>query len=174
MSPLIPMVIEQTSRGERGLRHLLAPAERADHLPRHPDRRPDRQPRRRASSSISESEEPDKDISSTSTPRAARSTPVSPSTTRFSSSSRTCRRSASASRCRWALCSSAAVRRKRMSLPNAKILIHQVSSGFQGQADIEIQARKVISISAAWRRSSRSTPDSRSRRFHRTWSATTS
>jgi ATP-dependent Clp protease protease subunit len=34
-----------------------------------------------------------------------------------------------------------------MSLPNAKILIHQVSSGFQGQAtDIEIQAREVISI----------------------------
>ena len=36
---------------------------------------------------------------------------------------------------------------KRMSLPNAKVLIHQVSSGFQGQAtDIEIQAREVISI----------------------------
>ena len=36
---------------------------------------------------------------------------------------------------------------KRMSLPNAKILIHQVSSGFQGQAtDIEIHAREVISI----------------------------
>jgi ATP-dependent Clp protease protease subunit len=36
---------------------------------------------------------------------------------------------------------------KRMALPNAKILIHQVSSGFQGQAtDIEIQAREVISI----------------------------
>ncbi len=36
---------------------------------------------------------------------------------------------------------------KRMTLPNAKILIHQVSSGFQGQAtDIEIQAREIISI----------------------------
>ena len=36
---------------------------------------------------------------------------------------------------------------KRMALPNAKILIHQVSSGFEGQAtDIEIQAREVISI----------------------------
>ncbi len=35
---------------------------------------------------------------------------------------------------------------KRMALPNAKILIHQVSSGFEGQAtDIEIQAREVIS-----------------------------
>jgi ATP-dependent Clp protease protease subunit len=35
---------------------------------------------------------------------------------------------------------------KRMALPNAKILIRQVSSGFEGQAtDIEIQAREVIS-----------------------------
>jgi ATP-dependent Clp protease, protease subunit len=34
---------------------------------------------------------------------------------------------------------------KRMSLPNSKILIHQVSSGFQGQAsDIEIHAREII------------------------------
>ena len=36
---------------------------------------------------------------------------------------------------------------KRMALPNSKILIHQVSSGFQGQAtDIEIKAREVINI----------------------------
>ena len=36
---------------------------------------------------------------------------------------------------------------KRMALPNAKILIHQLSSGFEGQAaDIEIQAREVISV----------------------------
>src|SRR5436309_599427 len=36
---------------------------------------------------------------------------------------------------------------KRMALPNAKILIHQVSGGFQGQAtDIEIQAREVIAL----------------------------
>jgi ATP-dependent Clp protease protease subunit len=36
---------------------------------------------------------------------------------------------------------------KRMALPNAKILIHQVSSGFQGQAtDIEIQAREIIEM----------------------------
>ncbi|MEX0620544.1 MAG: ATP-dependent Clp endopeptidase proteolytic subunit ClpP [Solirubrobacterales bacterium] len=34
---------------------------------------------------------------------------------------------------------------KRMSLPNSKILIHQVSSGFQGQAtDIEIHANEII------------------------------
>ena len=36
---------------------------------------------------------------------------------------------------------------KRMSLPNSRILIHQVSSGFQGQAtDIEIHAREVIEL----------------------------
>src|SRR5919199_267629 len=36
---------------------------------------------------------------------------------------------------------------KRLALPNSKILIHQVSGGFQGQGtDIEIQAREVISL----------------------------
>jgi len=36
---------------------------------------------------------------------------------------------------------------KRTALPNSKILIHQVSGGFQGQGtDIEIQAREVISL----------------------------
>jgi ATP-dependent Clp protease protease subunit len=36
---------------------------------------------------------------------------------------------------------------KRMGLPNARILIHQVSSGFSGQAtDIEIHARETINL----------------------------
>jgi ATP-dependent Clp protease protease subunit len=36
---------------------------------------------------------------------------------------------------------------KRTALPNAKTLLHQVSGGFEGQAtDIEIQAREVISV----------------------------
>jgi ATP-dependent Clp protease protease subunit len=36
---------------------------------------------------------------------------------------------------------------KRMSLPNSRILIHQPSSGFQGQStDIEIHAREVLSL----------------------------
>ena len=36
---------------------------------------------------------------------------------------------------------------KRMALPNSKILIHQVSAGFQGQAtDIEIHAREIIDV----------------------------
>ena len=34
-----------------------------------------------------------------------------------------------------------------MALPNSKILIHQVSAGFQGQAtDIEIHAREIIDM----------------------------
>jgi ATP-dependent Clp protease, protease subunit len=36
---------------------------------------------------------------------------------------------------------------KRAALPNAKVLIHQLSAGFEGQAtDIEIQAREVINV----------------------------
>src|SRR5213075_790412 len=36
---------------------------------------------------------------------------------------------------------------KRMALPNAKILIHQVSSSFEGQAtDIEIHAKEIIDV----------------------------
>src|SRR5436189_585414 len=36
---------------------------------------------------------------------------------------------------------------KRMALPNSRMLIHQVSGGFQGQAtDIEIHAREVIEL----------------------------
>ncbi len=36
---------------------------------------------------------------------------------------------------------------KRMALPNSRILIHQVSSGFQGQAtDIEIHAKEIIEV----------------------------
>src|SRR6201998_233108 len=36
---------------------------------------------------------------------------------------------------------------KRMALPNSRILIHQVSGGFQGQGtDIEIHAREIIDV----------------------------
>ena len=46
-----------------------------------------------------------------------------------------------------ALLLAAGAKGKRMALPNAKILIHQLSGGFEGQAtDIEIQAREVISV----------------------------
>ena len=36
---------------------------------------------------------------------------------------------------------------KRLTLPNARILIHQPSSGFQGQSsDIEIHAREILEL----------------------------
>lgn len=36
---------------------------------------------------------------------------------------------------------------KRLALPNAKVMIHQVSAGFSGQAtDIEIQAREILDL----------------------------
>ena len=38
---------------------------------------------------------------------------------------------------------------KRMALPNSRILIHQASGGFEGQAsDIEIHAREVLALRA--------------------------
>src|SRR5205807_4411688 len=46
-----------------------------------------------------------------------------------------------------ALLLSGGAKGKRMALPNAKILIHQVSSSFQGQAtDIEIHAKEIIDV----------------------------
>ena len=66
---------------------------------------------------------------------------------------------------------------KRMALPNAKILIHQVWTphGPGGQAaDIEIRARETPTSSAGSRRSSPSTPARISRRSRTTPIATTS
>src|SRR5204862_7057344 len=46
-----------------------------------------------------------------------------------------------------ALLLSSGAQGKRTALPNSKILIHQVSGGFQGQGtDIEIQARETIAL----------------------------
>jgi len=46
-----------------------------------------------------------------------------------------------------ALLLAAGTKGKRMALPNAKLLIHQLTGGFEGQAtDIEIQAREVINV----------------------------
>src|SRR5581483_6304244 len=43
----------------------------------------------------------------------------------------------------------AGARGKRYALPNSRIMIHQPSGGFQGQAaDIEIQAREILSLRA--------------------------
>ncbi|MGZ4396861.1 MAG: ATP-dependent Clp protease proteolytic subunit [Gaiellaceae bacterium] len=46
-----------------------------------------------------------------------------------------------------ALLLAAGAKGKRMALPNAKILIHQLAGGLEGQAsDIEIQARELIAL----------------------------
>jgi ATP-dependent Clp protease protease subunit len=46
-----------------------------------------------------------------------------------------------------ALLLAAGAKGKRMALPNAKILVHQLSGGFEGQAsDIKIQAGKAIAL----------------------------
>jgi ATP-dependent Clp protease, protease subunit len=64
---------------------------------------------------------------------------------------------------------------KRMALPNAKILIRQVSSGFEGQAtDIEIQAREVISTKRRLEKIIAQHTGQPSTRSQRIWSATTS
>ncbi len=96
-----------------------------------------------------ESEDPDKDIqlyinspggSVYSGPRDLRHDAVHQAATS--------RRPASASRCRWARCFSRPGRRESARrCRTAKILIHQVSGGFQGQGtDIEIQARETINL----------------------------
>ncbi len=54
---------------------------------------------------------------------------------------------------------------KRMALPNAKILIHQVSSSFEGQAtDIEIHAKEIIDVRKTARRNHRQAHEQRPRR----------
>ena len=65
---------------------------------------------------------------------------------------------------------------KRLALPNAKILIHQVSSGFQGQAtDIEIQARETINMKRRMEEIiAQHTEQAAREGLARTWSATTS
>ena len=77
-------------------------------------------------------------------PRRRRSTAAWPSTTRCSSSSPTWRRSASAWRRRWgrsSLLGGAAG--KRAALANSRIMIHQPSGGGQGMAsDIEIAGQR--------------------------------
>ena len=63
---------------------------------------------------------------------------------------------------------------KRMALPNSRILIHQPSGGFQGQAaDIEIHARETLRVAPPHRRDLRAiTPASRSSACTTTWIAT--
>ena len=74
-----------------------------------------------------------------------------------------------------ALLLAAGTRGKRAALANSRILIHQPSAGVEGQStDIEIQAHEILAVRE---RSTRSTPSTRTgprRTCGRIWSATTS
>ena len=148
MSPLIPMVVEQTSRGERAFdiySRLLN--ERIVFLGTPVDDQI-------ANLIIAqllhlESEDPDKDISIyVNSPGGSVYSRARDLRHDAVHQARRARRSASASRCRWArYCFAGGDEGKRMALPNSKILIHQVWGGFQGQAtDIEIHARETIAL----------------------------
>ena len=64
---------------------------------------------------------------------------------------------------------------KRLALPNAKILIHQLSGGFEGQAsDIEIQAREAIALKQRIEELISRHSGQPLEKVSRTWNATTS
>ena len=147
MSPLIPMVVEQTSRGERAFdiySRLLN--ERIIFLGTPID---DQIANLIVAQLIHlESEDPDKDISlyincpggSVYAGLAIYDTMqfVKPAITTIS---------VGIAMSLGALLLAAGANGKRMALPNAKILIHQLWGGFEGQAsDIEIQAREAIAL----------------------------
>jgi len=147
MSPLIPMVVEQTSRGERAFdiySRLLN--ERIVFLGTPID---DQIANLIVAQLLHlESEDPDKDISIyiNSPGGSVYSGLAIYDTMQFIKPdiATTC---VGIAMSMGALLLGAGTEGKRTALPNAKILIHQVSSGFQGQAtDIEIQAREIIGI----------------------------
>jgi ATP-dependent Clp protease protease subunit len=147
MSPLIPMVVEQTSRGERAFdiySRLLN--ERIIFLGTPID---DQIANLIVAQLIHlESEDPDKDISLyVNCPGGSvyAGLAVYDTMQYIKPDVRTI--SVGIAMSMGALLLAGGASEKRMALPNSKILIHQVSSGFQGQAtDIEIQAREVINI----------------------------
>jgi ATP-dependent Clp protease protease subunit len=147
MSPLIPMVVEQTSRGERAFdiySRLLA--ERIIFLGTPVD---DQIANLIMAQLIHlESEDPDKDISIyINSPGGSVYAGLAIYDTmqyvKPDISTICCGIAMSMG----SLLLAGGTKGKRSALPNSKILIHQVSGGFQGQGtDIEIQAREVISL----------------------------
>ena len=147
MSPLIPMVIEQTSRGERSFdiySRLLN--ERIIFLGTPVD---DQIANLVVAQLIHlESEEPDKDISIyINSPGGSVYAGLAIYDTMQFIKPDVQTICVGIAMSMGALLLAGGTKGKRMALPNAKILIHQVSSGFQGQAtDIEIQARETINM----------------------------
>src|SRR6476660_2097966 len=147
MSPLIPMVIEQTSRGERSFdiySRLLN--ERIIFL----GTQVDSQIANLINAQLLhlESEDPDKDINLyINSPGGSVYDGLSVyDTIQFIKPdvATTC---VGIAMSMGALLLAAGTEGKRTALPNSKILIHQVSGGFQGQGtDIEIQAKETINL----------------------------
>ena len=147
MSPLVPMVVEQTSRGERAFdiySRLLN--ERIIFLGTPID---DQIANLIVAQLIHlESEDPDKDISVyiNSPGGSVYSGMAIYDTMQFIKpdvSTICCGIAMSMG----ALLLAGGAKGKRMALPNSKILIHQVSAGYQGQAtDIEIHGREILDM----------------------------
>ena len=147
MSPLVPMVVEQTSRGERAFdiySRLLN--ERIVFLgtPVTEDI---------ANLVVAqllhlESEDPDKDISIyVNTPGGSVYAGLAIYDTMQFIKPDVATTCVGIAMSMGALLLAAGTEGKRTALPNSKILIHQVSGGFQGQGtDIEIQARETINL----------------------------
>jgi ATP-dependent Clp protease, protease subunit len=147
MSPLIPMVVEQTSRGERAFdiySRLLN--ERIIFLGTPVD---DQIANLIVAQLIHlESEDPDKDISVyVNSPGGSVYAGLAIYDTMQYIKCEVQTICVGIAMSMGALLLAGGTKGKRMATPNSKILIHQVSSGFQGQAtDIEIQAREVITL----------------------------
>ena len=147
MSPLIPMVVEQTSRGERAFdiySRLLN--ERIIFLGTPVD---DQIANLIVAQLIHlESEDPDKDISVyINSPGGSVSAGLAVYDTMQYIKPDVQTICVGIAMSMGALLLAAGTEGKRMATPNAKILIHQVAGGFQGQAtDIEIQARETLNM----------------------------
>jgi len=147
MSPLIPMVVEQTSRGERAFdiySRLLN--ERIIFLGTPVD---DQIANLIVAQLIHlESEDPDKDISVyINSPGGSVYAGLAVYDTMQYIKPDVQTICVGIAMSMGALLLAAGTEGKRMATPNAKILIHQVAGGFQGQAtDIEIQARETLNM----------------------------
>ena len=147
MSPLVPMVVEQTSRGERAFdiysrllneRIVFLGTPVTDEI---------------ANLIVAqllhlESEDPDKDISLyVNSPGGSVYAGLAIYDTMQFIRCEVATTCVGIAMSMGALLLSGGAEGKRMALPNAKILIHQVSSSFQGQAtDIEIHAKEIIDV----------------------------
>ena len=147
MSPLVPMVIEQTSRGERSFdiySRLLN--ERIIFLGTPVD---DQIANLIVAQLIHlESEDPDKDISLyINSPGGSVYAGLAIYDTMQFIKPDVATICVGIAMSMGALLLAGGTKGKRLALPNAKILIHQVAGGFQGQAtDIEIQARETLNL----------------------------